>query len=255
MHISYLGYVEHVCPVSTWGTGGVGELTVIKNLQVHSSHSECTLKSARLCWSLPTVAATPSQHEVHTGTIKTCVCACYWPTLLYRIKGKHHIHPMESLRKELKRQTKAWELTLYINSCMFAVKAEKTRKPGNVRCLLGSQFPYVHDQPLAVVFVVDRLHLHHCGLDPGLILYNQTQHDSQIKQTGDNSSLTKQKGTLLLLSNAPSPIVHAPYLPPRLSRWGRSFLPGRLFSTFNSNSLWRSTGSQETASVRLRMAP
>lgn len=36
--------------------------------------------------------------------------------------------------------------------------------------LLGGQFPYVHDQPLAVVPVVDGLHIHHRGLDPGLIL-------------------------------------------------------------------------------------
>lgn len=36
--------------------------------------------------------------------------------------------------------------------------------------LLSSQLPYVHDQPLAVVLVVNRLHIHHCSLDPGFIL-------------------------------------------------------------------------------------
>lgn len=32
--------------------------------------------------------------------------------------------------------------------------------------LLERQFPYVHDQPLAVVFMIDWLHLHHRGFDP-----------------------------------------------------------------------------------------
>lgn len=39
--------------------------------------------------------------------------------------------------------------------------------------LLSSQFPYVHDQPLAVVLMVNGLHIHHCSLDPGLILLDK----------------------------------------------------------------------------------
>lgn len=61
--------------------------------------------------------------------------------------------------------SKTIHLALYVG-CTDREKPEYI----NHTFLLGSQFPYVHDQPLAVVLVVNRLHLHHCGLDPGFIL-------------------------------------------------------------------------------------
>lgn len=69
--------------------------------------------------------------------------------------------------------SKTIHLSLYVG-CTDREKPEYI----NHTFLLGSQFPYVHDQPLAVVLVVNRLHLHHCGLDPGFILS-----DKQIKKT------------------------------------------------------------------------
>lgn len=41
--------------------------------------------------------------------------------------------------------------------------------------LLSSHFPDVHDQPLAVVPMVNGLHIHHCSLDPGFILSKKTK--------------------------------------------------------------------------------
>lgn len=46
--------------------------------------------------------------------------------------------------------------------------------------LLSSQFPYVHDQPLAVIQMVNGFHFHHCGLDPGLILSDTKVQNSKL---------------------------------------------------------------------------
>ena len=65
-------------------------------------------------------------------------------------------------------------MLLYKNKGKLA-KASKTRILHiDRRFLLGSQFPYVHDQPLDVVLVVNKLHIQHCSLDPGFILSKKT---------------------------------------------------------------------------------
>lgn len=62
-------------------------------------------------------------------------------------------------------------------------KENRTRRLGVDHVfLLGGQFPNVHDQPLAVVLMVDRLHVHHCCLDPGFILYKKTTTVISVRQ-------------------------------------------------------------------------
>lgn len=63
---------------------------------------------------------------------------------------------------------KATYLELYVGCT-----EEKQQDGLNHRFLLGCQFPYVCDQPLAVVLMVNWLHIHHCGLDPRFILSRQ----------------------------------------------------------------------------------
>lgn len=49
-------------------------------------------------------------------------------------------------------------------------KKKNTTHDINRAFLLAAQFPYVHDQPLAVLPVVNGFHFHHGGLDSGFIL-------------------------------------------------------------------------------------
>lgn len=53
-----------------------------------------------------------------------------------------------------------------IENQLCTVRKKKKRKDQDVRGLLDRQLPYVHDQPLAVLFMIDWLHLHHRGFDP-----------------------------------------------------------------------------------------
>lgn len=100
-------------------------------------------------------------------------------------KKKQKILERIFLKGEVNSRTKnetnshfAVEAKLYMWSCMLTVQRPEYTAP--VAVLLGSQFLYVHHQPLAVVSVVDRLHLHHCGLDPGFILSERQQKQTKI---------------------------------------------------------------------------
>lgn len=116
--------------------------------------------------------ATPSQHRLHTGKTDDGDVRLYALLTHAALRNKERLKEnitfiqrrFRLLGKEKDTQKGKEKRKQLIENQLCTGREEK--KKSRMSGLLERQFSYVHDQPLAVFFMIDWLRLHHRGFDP-----------------------------------------------------------------------------------------